>query len=217
MTLPSSPLSVMLFPMTYHSLWAQVEPTLRADYARFVDAVPGRLTFLTALRYAVRNPVFGNVMHYRLLHARLVSGLCAPGLGTLLKWLVPHRVDVGINSAAEIGPGLLIYHGMALVVGSGVKAGSHLTLEHQVTLGNRIGSGRADEKVFPVLGDHVFVGCGAAVLGPITIGSDAKIGAGAVVINDVPPGATAVGVPAKVLEDQALPASDKWQRSSIVT
>lgn len=199
MTVLSNPLSVMHFPMTYHSIWAQVEPALRADYARFADAVPRRLTFLAALRYAVRNPVFGNVMHYRLLHARLVSGLRAPGLGTLLKWLVPHRIDVGISEEADIGPGLLIYHGMALVVGSGVKAGSHLTLEHQVTLGNRIGSGRADGNVFPVLGDHVFVGCGAAVLGPITIGSDAKIGAGAVVINDVPPGATAVGVPAKVL------------------
>ncbi len=186
--------------MTYHSLWTQVEPLLRADYARFVDAVPGQLSFRSARRYAARNPVFGNVVHYRLLHGRRVSGLRAPGLGTFLKWVVPHRVDVAISEAAEIGPGLLIYHGAALVIGSGVKAGSHLTLEHQVTLGNRIGAVGADEQFFPVLGDHVFVGCGAAVLGPVKIGSDAVIGAGAVVIKDVPSGATAVGVPARVLE-----------------
>lgn len=196
--------------MSYHALWAQAEPLLRADYSRYVNTESGRLTFLTARRYASHNHLFGTIMHYRLLHARLVSRLHAPGLGKLLNKLVPFRDDVSIHEAAQIGPGLLIYHGIALVIGSGVKAGSHLTLEHQVTLGNRIGSGRPGELAFPVLGDRVFVGCGASVLGPIKIGSDATIGAGAVVIRDVPSGATAVGVPARVVvaNSEALVTGD---------
>jgi serine O-acetyltransferase len=113
--------------------------------------------------------------------------------------LVPHRKDIELNSSAKIGEGLVIYHGSGLVVGSGIRAGKHLTLEHGVTLGNRIGSSIEGAFSWPVIGDDCFIGCGAAVLGPVRLGDGVKVGANAVVLSDVPVNCTAVGVPARII------------------
>jgi serine O-acetyltransferase len=112
---------------------------------------------------------------------------------------VPHRNDIELNVQANIGEGLVVYHGSGLVVGSGIKAGKNLTLEHGVTLGNRIGSSIDEAFSWPVLGDNCFIGCGSAVLGPVRLGDNAKVGANAVVLCDVPENCSAVGVPAKIL------------------
>ena len=103
---------------------------------------------------------------------------------------------IEIHPGAEIGKNLFIDHGMGVVIGETAVVGDNCTIYHQVTLG---GTGKEKGKRHPTLGDGVLVSTGAKVLGPITIGNGAKIGANAVVLADVPENATAVGIPAKVI------------------
>lgn len=106
------------------------------------------------------------------------------------------RVFTGIeiHPGAKIGRGLVIDHGMGVVIGETAEIGDDVLLYHGVTLG---GTGKDKGKRHPTLGNNVVIGAGAKVLGPIYIGSNSKIGANSVVLKDVPDGATAVGIPAK--------------------
>lgn len=101
-----------------------------------------------------------------------------------------------IGRSADFGPGFVLIHSDGVVINSSVRGGSNIKLEHQVTIG-------AERYQSPVLGDDIFVGAGAKIVGPVTIGSRARIGANAVVIADVPDGATAVGVPARNIPEKA--------------
>ena len=112
----------------------------------------------------------------------------------LLFRVVETLTGVSFTKAAEIGPGLRIHHFGNIFLHSGVKIGSNCTLRQGVTIGNRHEGGGV-----PVLGDHVELGAYAQVLGEIRVGDGARIGALSVVLQDVPPGATAVGIPAKIL------------------
>ena len=105
---------------------------------------------------------------------------------------------IEIHPGARIGRRLFIDHGMGCLIGETAEVGDDVTLYHGVTLG---GVSLAKEKRHPTLEDGVIVGAGAQVLGPITVGAGARIGANAVVLKDVPPGVTMVGIPAR----QALP------------
>ena len=87
----------------------------------------------------------------------------------------------------------MILHTFAIVINSSVRAGKNLVLEHGVTIG-------AEKNQCPMLGDNVFIGAGAKVIGAVRIGNDVKIGANAVVTKDLPDGATAVGIPARVIK-----------------
>jgi serine O-acetyltransferase len=119
-----------------------------------------------------------------------------------LNAMVGHVV-IGRN--AEIGPGLVIVHSFGIVINSNVKAGKNLVIEHGVTIG-------AEKNRSPILGDNVFIGAGAKIIGGIKIGSDVKIGANAVVTKDLPDGATAVGVPARIVKiygERILPLSEE--------
>ncbi|MCC2668575.1 MAG: Serine acetyltransferase [Armatimonadetes bacterium] len=112
--------------------------------------------------------------------------------------MVLYRVNAAVGHAvigrdADLGPGLVILHSFGIVINSEVRAGRNLVLEHGVTIG-------AEKGRSPVLGDNVFIGAGAKIIGPVRIGSDVKIGANAVVTRDLPDGATAVGVPARVIK-----------------
>jgi len=104
------------------------------------------------------------------------------------------RAIIGRN--AQFGPGFVLIHSYGVVVNTGVRGGRNVMLEHQVTIG-------AEKNVSPVLGDNVFVGAGAKILGRVRIGSNVKIGANAVVVDDVPDGATAAGIPARVVSRRA--------------
>jgi serine O-acetyltransferase len=95
-----------------------------------------------------------------------------------------------IGRGADFGPGFVLIHSMGVVINGAVRGGSNVKIEHQVTIG-------AERNQSPTLGDDVFLGAGAKVIGAISIGSGARVGANAVVIADVPDGATAVGVPAR--------------------
>lgn len=104
---------------------------------------------------------------------------------------------VEIHPGATIGRRLFIDHGMGVVIGETAEIGDDCVLYHGVTLG---GTHTNNVKRHPTLGNRVLVGAGAKLLGDITIGDDASIGANAVVIDDAPAGATLVGVPAKAIE-----------------
>ena len=108
-----------------------------------------------------------------------------------------HKTGIEINPGATIGKGLFIDHGMGVVIGETTEIGENCTLYQGVTLG---GTGKDTGKRHPTLGNNVLVGCGARVLGPFKVGDNARIAAGAVVLNEIPPDSTAVGVPAQVVK-----------------
>lgn len=108
-----------------------------------------------------------------------------------------HKTGIEIHPGASIGKGLFIDHGMGVVIGETTEIGENCTLYQGVTLG---GTGKDTGKRHPTLGNNVLVGCGARVLGPFKVGDNARIAAGAVVLNEIPPDSTAVGVPAQVVK-----------------
>jgi len=97
-----------------------------------------------------------------------------------------------IGRGADFGPGFVLIHSDGVVINGSVRGGSNIKVEHQVTIG-------AERYQSPVLGNDIFIGAGAKIVGQLSIGSGVRIGANAVVIADVPDGATAVGVPARNL------------------
>ncbi len=126
------------------------------------------------------------------------------GLG--LKWLARLGSNVArwmtgieIHPGASIGRRFFIDHGMGVVIGETAVIGDDCTLYHGVTLG---GTSWNKGKRHPTLERGVVIGAGAKVLGPITLGEESKIGSNAVVVRDVPAGATAVGIPARIIEDR---------------
>jgi serine O-acetyltransferase len=137
----------------------------------------------------------------------LTDGTCAMVLYRLMQWsrrwrLVPLEMLFNklngiccqciIGRGAEFGPGFVLIHSNGVVINGSVRGGNNTYIEHQVTIG-------AERNQSPRLGDDIFIGAGAKIVGPVTIGDGARIGANAVVVNDVPPHATAVGVPARIV------------------
>jgi serine O-acetyltransferase len=105
--------------------------------------------------------------------------------------------NIEIHPGANIGKGLFIDHGSAIVIGETAVIGENCTLFHNVTLG---GTGKHTGKRHPTIGDNVFVGTGATLLGPITVGSNVKIGAESVIImHDIPSNCTVVGAPGRIV------------------
>jgi serine O-acetyltransferase len=127
---------------------------------------------------------------HRVSHALHRAGV--PLLPRLLSYVTTSVTGVEIHPAAEIGRGLFIDHGAGVVIGETAEIGDDVTIYQGVTLG---GTGFARGKRHPTVGDEVMIGAGAALLGPITIGSRSKIGANSVVIHDVPANSTVVGNP----------------------
>lgn len=153
---------------------------------------------------AARN-IFEVLTCYPGFHARLVHRLTHILWTTNLKWLARFLAYIGriltgieIHPGATIGRRFFIDHGMGVVIGETAEIGDDVTLYHGVTLG---GTSWKEGKRHPTLGNGVVVGAGAKILGPIIIGAGAKIGSNAVVVKDVPAGATAAGIPARILDD----------------
>jgi len=140
---------------------------------------------------------------------------CCPGVHALAVHRVAHRLwraewrtlarlvshvgrfltGIEIHPAARLGRGLFIDHGMGVVIGETAEVGDNVTLLHGVTLG---GTSLKREKRHPTLGNNVTVGAGAAIIGAVTIGDGSRIGAGSVVVRDVPTSSVVVGVPGRV-------------------
>ena len=145
------------------------------------------------LEIVVLYPGFQALVAHRLAHALWV--LRIPFLPRMISQLNRFLTGIEIHPGAKIGRGLFIDHGMGVVIGETAVIGDDVTLFQGVTLG---GTGRHSGKRHPSLGNNVVVGTGAKVLGDIQIGDNSYIGANAVVIKDVPPNATVVGVPGRI-------------------
>jgi serine O-acetyltransferase len=131
---------------------------------------------------------------HRLAHALWCNDFFFLGraVSHFSRWLT----GIEIHPGAQIGPGFFIDHGMGTVIGETAEVGADVTLYHNVTLG-----GVSLEKVkrHPTLEDHVVVGAGAQILGPIVIGAHSRVGSNSVVVHDVPPHSVVVGVPGRVI------------------
>ncbi|MCI9332684.1 MAG: serine O-acetyltransferase [Oscillibacter sp.] len=123
----------------------------------------------------------------------------------LARWVsqrVRKKTGIEIHPGATIGQRLVIDHGMGIVIGETAEIGDDCLLYQGVTLG---GTGKDQGKRHPTLGNNVMVGSGARILGPFKVGDNARIAAGAVVLREVPPGSTAVGVPARIVRVNGCP------------
>jgi serine O-acetyltransferase len=122
-------------------------------------------------------------------------------LGRLTSHISRFITGIEIHPGAQLGAGFFIDHGMGVVIGETSEVGENVTLYHGVTLG---GTSTKKEKRHPTLGNNVIVGAGAKILGPVKIGDYARIGAGSVVVENVPPNSTVVGVPGRVVYDKPV-------------
>ena len=164
--------------------------TISADFQHKAQWLGLPMTWRTMLFLAATDGSMAQAL-YRLM--RFCDEHSLPVAAILLYRLNAILCHAVIGRKARLGPGLVIVHSLGIMINGDVCAGKNLVLEHEVTMGSE--KGRS-----PVLGDDVFVGAGAKVLGGVKVGSHAKIGANAVVTKDIPDGATAVGVPARVVK-----------------
>ena len=169
------------------SLMASIKRDIRAAFEHDPAAV-------STLEIILAYPGFHARQFHRLAH-------------TLYRWHIPvlprlishfNRFITGIeiHPGAKIGEGFFIDHGMGIVIGETAEIGDNVTLYQGVTLG---GTSLQRKKRHPTLGNNVVVGVGAQLIGDITIGDNTKVGAGSVVVTSVPPHATVVGVPGRVV------------------
>ena len=165
---------------------------LRADIRAVKERDPAaRSAFEVLLLYSGLHAIMLHRPAYWLYHHKHFF---------LARWISQYakfRTGVEIHPGAKIGTGVFIDHGCGIVIGETAEVGDGCTLYQGVTLG---GTGKDTGKRHPTLGKNVTVGSGAKVLGPFRIGDNSKIAAGAVVLKEIPPNATAVGVPAQVVK-----------------
>jgi serine O-acetyltransferase len=167
---------------------------IRQDLQAVFDRDPAATSRLEViLTYAG----FHALLIYRIAHWLKSYGVpfVPRALSQLARWLT----GIEIHPSATIGTGFFIDHGMGVVIGETAEVGDYVTLFQGVTLG---GTGKERGKRHPTLGNHVVVGAGAKILGGIKIGDNVKIGANSVVIKNVPPNSTVIGVPARVIKTQ---------------
>ncbi|MDF1764106.1 MAG: serine O-acetyltransferase [Oleibacter sp.] len=175
--------------------------TLREDIACVFERDPAaRNTFEVLTTY----PGVHAILHYRLANWLWHAGLkwLARMLSTFSRWMT----GIEIHPGATIGRRFFIDHGMGVVIGETAEIGDDCTLYHGVTLG---GTSWKKGKRHPTLLNGVVVGAGAKVLGPITVGEEARIGSNAVVTKDVPAGVTVVGIPGRIVRKVNSAAEDR--------
>ncbi len=185
------------------SLFQTIAADLRAPVARD-PAARGYLDVV--LSY----PGFHAITAHRFIH--LLHRANVPLLPRFLANLVRGATGIEIHPAARLGKGFFIDHGSGVVIGETVEAGDDVTIYQGVTLG---GTSLAGGKRHPTLGNRVTVGVGAAVLGAIVIGDDAKVGAGSVVVRDVPPNSTVVGIPGHIVLRDGKPVRSAVPSSKV--
>ncbi|MBV9003711.1 MAG: serine O-acetyltransferase [Solirubrobacterales bacterium] len=175
--------------MLGHGLTGRIATEIRRD----VDAARTRDPAARGVRpieILAAWPGVHALLAHRLAHALYQAKV--PFLPRLISAVARSITGIEIHPAARIGQGFFIDHGMGVVIGETAEIGNDVTLYQGVTLG---GTGFATGKRHPTVEDYVTIGSGAKLLGPITVGHGSKIGAGSVVIHDVPPNSTVVGNP----------------------
>lgn len=153
-------------------------------------------------------PSFKVMLHYRLAHKLYLKKHYF-----FARWISQRGVrktGIEIHPGAQIGSGFFIDHGNGVIIGETAVIGDNVTLYQGVTLG---GTGKEQGKRHPTVGNNVMISAGAKVLGSFKIGDNSKIGAGSVVLEEVPPNSTVVGVPGRVVkrDNQHLPQEDMDQ------
>jgi len=153
-------------------------------------------------------PSFKAMLRYRLAHKLYLKKHYF-----LARWIsqrTAHKTGIEIHPGATIGKGLFIDHGHGVIIGETAIIGDNVTLYQGVTLG---GTGKEKGKRHPTIEDNVMISAGAKVLGSFTVGENSKIGAGSVVVNEVPPNCTVVGIPGRVVkrDNVKIPRSDMDQ------
>ncbi len=161
----------------------------------------------SALEVLLCYPGLHALIWHRASHALWRQGLTLPA--RFLAHLGRFFTGIEIHPAAKIGRRLIIDHGMGVVIGETAEVGDDVYLYHQVTLG---GTSSARGKRHPTLGNNVIVGAGAKILGGITIGDNARVGANAVVVSPVAANTTVVGIPARPVDrhSQRKPRFDAY-------
>lgn len=183
---------------------------LAADIAACMERDPAARSKLEVI---LAYPGFHAVVFYRLAHWLWMRGLklvarIVSNIGRIL-------TGIEIHPGARIGRGFFIDHGLGVVIGETAEIGDDVTLYHDVTLGGIAPSvesaSQRNTKRHPTLQDRVIVGSGAQILGPITVGRGARVGANSVVLADVPACATVVGIPARIVRGRARDESERFQ------
>jgi serine O-acetyltransferase len=152
------------------------------------------------LEVVLAYPGFHALVAHRLVHALHRAKI--PVLPRVLSTWSRFFTGIEIDPGAKIGRGVFIDHGMGVVIGETAEVGDGCTIYQGVTLG---GTSLQRTKRHPTLGKNVSIGSGAAVIGAITVGDGAKVGANSVVVKDVPPNATVVGIPGRVVLQDGKP------------
>jgi serine O-acetyltransferase len=165
---------------------------IKKDFNVIFERDPAAVSILEVL---LTYSGFHAILIYRFAHLLWTGGV--PLLPRLLSQFARFLTGIEIHPGASIGGGFFIDHGMGVVIGETTEIGENVTIFQGVTLG---GTGKERGKRHPTLGDNVMVGVGAKILGGITIGEGAKIGANSVVLKSVPSQSTVVGVPGRILK-----------------
>ncbi len=142
-------------------------------------------------------PSFRAILKYRKAHKLYLKGHYFRA--RMISQKAARKTGIEIHPGAKIGKGLFIDHGHGVVIGETTIIGDNVTLYQGVTLG---GTGKEKGKRHPTIEDNVMISAGAKVLGSFTIGENSKIGAGSVVLDEVPPNSTVVGVPGRVIKQK---------------
>ena len=150
-------------------------------------------------------PSFKAMIYYRAAHKQYMKGHYF--LARLISQKAVRKTGIEIHPGAQIGKGFFIDHGTGVVIGETAIIGDNVTLYQGVTLG---GTGKEQGKRHPTIGNNVMISTGAKVLGSFTIGDNCKIGAGSVVLEEVPANSTVVGVPGRVVKrfNETLPQDE---------
>lgn len=177
---------------------------MKTEFQIIKDRDPAIHTPLEVFLY----PSFRAILYYRVAHKLYLKKHYF-----LARWVsqrAARKTGIEIHPGATIGKGLFIDHGSGVIIGETAELGDNITLYQGVTLG---GTGKEQGKRHPTLEDNVMVSAGAKVLGSFTIGENSKIGAGSVVLKEVPPNCTVVGVPGRVVKmnDEKIPRLDMDQ------
>ena len=177
---------------------------IKEEFQVIQERDPAIKTPLEVLLY----PSFRVMIQYRKAHK-----LYQNGHYFLARWIsqrAARKTGIEIHPGAQIGKGLFIDHGNGVIIGETAIIGDNVTLYQGVTLGR---TGKETGKRHPTLRDNVMVSAGAKVIGSFTIGENSKIGAGSVVLEEVPPNCTVVGVPGRIVkrENRKVPRSDMDQ------
>ena len=151
---------------------------------------------------------FKAILHYRIAHKLYLKKHYF-----LARWVsqrAARKTGIEIHPGAVIGKGFFIDHGSGVIIGETTIIGDNVTLYQGVTLG---GTGKETGKRHPTIGDNVMISAGAKIIGSFTVGENSKIGAGSVVIEEVPPNCTVVGVPGRIVkrDNVKMPRSDMDQ------